>query len=89
MTKGDTKKFADRDISIVHMLPDFMVVIFPLLGGIVLLIVDFSFIVLGMMIVLAVLFFGGTAFIRSTFACKYCKQREISCPADEMFNKKK
>jgi len=87
--KGDTKNFADRDISMVHMIPDFMVVIFPLIGGIILLILDFSLYVLVLMIVLAVLFFSGTAFIRSTFTCKYCKQREIGCPADEMFSKKK
>jgi len=87
--KGDTKNFADRDISMVHMIPDFMVVIFPLIGGIILLILDFSLYVLVLMIVLAVLFFSGIAFIRSTFACKYCKQREIGCPADEMFSKKK
>ena len=85
--KGDTKKFADRDISMVHMIPDFMVVISPLAGGIVLLILDFSINILVLMVVLAILFFGGTAFIRSIFACKYCKQREIGCPADEMFNK--
>ena len=87
--KGDTKKFADRDISMVHMIPDFMVVIFPLIGGIIWLILDFSLYVLVLLIVLLVLFFSGTACIRSTFACKYCRQREIGCPADEMFSKKK
>lgn len=87
--KGDTKKFVDRDISIIHMIPDFLVVILPMVGGIILLIFDFSLLVLGLVVILGILFFGGTAFIRSTFACKYCNQREIGCPADEMFNKKK
>lgn len=87
--KGDTKKFADRNISMIHMIPDFLVVILPLVGGIILLISDFSLLILGLMVILGILFFGGTAFIRGTFACKYCKQREIGCPADEMFNKKK
>jgi hypothetical protein len=86
--KGDTKKFADRDISMIHMIPDFMVIIFPLVGGIILLIFEFSIITLFLMIILAVLFFSGTAFIRSTFACKYCKQKDIGCPADELFNKR-
>ena len=87
--KGDTKKFAERDISLVHMIPDFLVVIFPLIGGIILLILDFSISILIMMIVLIILFFGGTSFIRGSFACKYCKQKEIGCPADKIFNKKK
>ena len=87
--KGDTKKFAERDISFVHMIPDFLVVILPLLGGIILLIIDFSILVLSLMVVLVVLFFGGTAFIRGTFACKYCKQKDIGCPAYAIFNKEK
>ena len=86
--KGDTKNFSDRDISMVHMIPDFMVVIFPLIGGIILLLFDFSISTLVLMIILAVLFFSGTAFVRSTFACEYCKQKDIGCPADELFNKR-
>lgn len=87
--KGDTKKFADRDISTVHLIPDFMLVIFPLIGGVILLVLDFSFVLLGLLIILAIIFFSGTALIRGTFACKYCKQKDIGCPADEIFNKKK
>jgi hypothetical protein len=85
--KGDTKKFAERDISLVHLIPDFLVVIFPLVGGIVLLILDFSFLLLGLIILLVLLFFGGTAFIRSKLVCKHCKQKEIGCPAEKIFNK--
>ena len=87
--KGTTKKFADRDISVVHMIPDFLVVILPLVGGAFLLILDFSILVLSLMVIFGVLFFGGTAFIRGTFACRYCKQKDIGCPAFEIFNKKK
>jgi hypothetical protein len=86
--KGDTNKFADRDISIIHMIPDFLVVILPILGGFILLFLDFSFFVLSLMILLIVLFFCGTAFIRGIFACKYCKQKDIGCPAYAIFNKK-
>ena len=87
--KGDTKIFTDRDISIVHLIPDFLVVIIPLLGGIIMLILDFSFVLLGLLIILAIVFFSGTALMRGTFACKYCKQKDIGCPADDLFNKKK
>jgi hypothetical protein len=27
--------------------------------------------------------------IRGSIACKYCKQRELGCPAEQMFAKKK
>jgi hypothetical protein len=87
--KGDPNKFADRDISMVHMIPDFLVVILPILGGVILLFLDFSFFVLSLMVVLIVLFFGGSAFIRGIFACRYCKQKDIGCPAYDIFNKKK
>jgi hypothetical protein len=87
--KGDPNKFADREISLIHMIPDFLVVILPIMGGIILLFLDFSFFVLSLMVVLIVLFFGGSAFIRGIFACKYCKQKYIGCPAYAIFNKKK
>ena len=87
--KGDMKKFADRDISMAHMIPDFLVVILPLFGGIILLVLNFSILVLFLMVVLIVLFFGGTAFVRGAFACKYCRQKDIGCPAYTIFNKKK
>ena len=85
--KGDTKKFADRDITMVHLIPDFLVVIFPLVGGIVLLMLDFSFMLLGLVILLVLFFFGGTAVIRSKLVCNHCKQKEIGCPAEKIFNK--
>jgi len=38
--------------------------------------------------ILLVLSFGGNAFIRGSFACNYCKQKEIGCPAEKLFSKK-
>ena len=29
----------------------------------------------------------GNGFIRGTLTCKYCKQGELGCPADRLFNK--
>lgn len=84
--KGNTNKFSERDISIIHLLPDFMVVLIPLAGGIYLLITNFSFIILAMMICLSIIFFGGTAVLRTNYACRHCNQRTIGCPADTMFN---
>ena len=85
--KGDTKKFVERDISMLHMIPDFMVSILPLVGGIVLLILNFTIVVIVLIFIFAILSFGGTAFIRGTLICKRCKQKDIGCPAHKIFNK--
>jgi len=87
--KGEPKKFAERDISWYHLIPDFLVSIIPLVGGIIQLILNFSFTLIGMIIILVIIFFGGTAVIRWSFACKYCKQRELGCPAETLFGKEK
>ncbi len=86
--KGDPAKFVKKEVSWIQIVPDFLVFIFPLLGGIVLLITDFSYtILLLLLIFLFVLSFVGSAVIRGSFACKYCKQREIGCPAEKLFGK--
>lgn len=87
--KGDPQKFVEKEVTWKQILPDFLVFIFPLLGGIVLLIKDFSWIILLLLVILFVLSFFGSAVIRGSFACKYCKQREIGCPAERLFNKQK
>jgi hypothetical protein len=86
--QGDPRKFAERQFGWVDLVPDFLVLIFPLIGGIVLLITDFNWIILVLLIVLLVLSSAGNAFIRGSFACKYCKQKELGCPAEKLFNKK-
>jgi hypothetical protein len=87
--KGKTSKFIDKKISWYDLLPDFLVGIIPLVGGIILLYNDFSYILLGLIVLLLVIFFGGAGFIRGSFACRYCKQKELGCPAQEIFNKEK
>jgi hypothetical protein len=73
----------------LDLIPDFLVGFIPIVGGIIILIYDFSFIILGLIILLGIIFFGGTAYIRGSFACRYCKQKEFGCPAQEIFTKKK
>jgi hypothetical protein len=87
--KGDPKKFIEREVTVSDLLPDFLVALFPIAGGIILSIIDFSFIRIGLLILLILLSTSGTAFLRGSFACKYCKQRQIGCPADQFFNKNK
>ena len=87
--KGKPSKFIDKKISWYDLVPDFLVSIIPIIGGIILLTYDFSFLLLGLIIILVVIFFGGTGFIRGSFACRYCKQKELGCPAQKIFNKEK
>lgn len=85
--KGDPQRFVEKEISWSSMLPDFMVFIFPVIGGIILLVSGFSWLLVMMLAVVVILYLGGNAVIRGTFACKYCKQREIGCPAEKLFRK--
>ncbi len=87
--KGDPQKFVEKKVTWKQVLPDFLVFIFPLLGGVILLIRDFSWTILLLLVIMFVLSFVGSAVIRGSFACKYCRQREIDCPAEKLFNKKK
>jgi hypothetical protein len=85
--KGDPQRFINKEVSWYDLLPDFMVSLFPLIGGIILLIKDFNWLLLLLLVIMLALSFGGNAIIRGSFACKYCKQREIGCPAERLFNK--
>lgn len=85
--KGDPQKFSEGQIRWVDLVPDFLVSIIPLIAGIVLLIMSFSWLILALLIVLVGLSSAGNAFVRGSYACKYCKQRELGCPAEKLFNK--
>ncbi|VVB51560.1 Uncharacterised protein [uncultured archaeon] len=87
--KGDSKKFCKMQISWKDIIPDFLVSLIPMAAGVILLIRDFNWLVLASIILLAVFGFVGSGLVRSQLACKYCKQREIGCPAEQLFNKKK
>jgi len=87
--KGDNKKFAKRQITWKDMIPDFLVSMIPFVAGIVLLIIRFNWMLLIAVILLFFLTFMGNAFIHGSLICKYCKQREIGCPAEKLFDKKK
>ena len=85
--KGSPKAFRKDKITWKDILPDFLVSIIPLIAGIVLLILNFNWLVLSLIILLVILASGGSGFVRGTLACKFCKQRELGCPAEQMFNK--
>jgi hypothetical protein len=78
-----------KRISWRDLVPDFMVSLIPLGVGITMLIRSFSWPVLLLIIMLLFLGSAGTGFVRGQFACKYCKQRELGCPAEQLFSKTK
>ncbi|MBL7185662.1 MAG: hypothetical protein ISS70_05000 [Phycisphaerae bacterium] len=85
-SRGDPRRFIEREVSWADLLPDFMVAILPAIV-VILLVRDFNWLVLVLLVLLFVLSFGGNAVIRGSFTCKHCKQREIGCPAERLFNK--
>jgi hypothetical protein len=87
--KGNPQKFIDRKVTWRDVVPDFLVFIFPLIGGIIGLFLHFSWIVVGALIALAMFSFGGNALVRGMLACKHCKQRDLGCPAVQLFNQGK
>ena len=43
--------------------------------------------VLVLVAVLLILGFPGTAFVRGQLACRFCRQRELGCPAEQLFDR--
>jgi hypothetical protein len=87
--KGNPDDFTRMSIRWYDLLPDLMVFIVPVIVGLGILVLHFDIIVLLVMILLFVLGTFGNALVRMQFACPYCKQRELGCPAEKLFSKKK
>ncbi|MFH1428159.1 MAG: hypothetical protein ABIH39_00270, partial [Candidatus Margulisiibacteriota bacterium] len=87
--KGDPEQFVTRCITWKDIFPDFFIAVIPLLCGMVLLYLSFSIALLMVLTLLFFLYFAGNAMLRGTFACRYCKQRELGCPAGKVLNKKR
>ncbi len=85
--KGTAEVFVKRKVSWLILLPDLLITLIPLLTGIALLLINFSWLILALLIVLAILTTGGNGFVRNTLACKFCRQRVIGCPAEQLFDK--
>lgn len=86
--KGNSKRFCQMKLAWKDLAPDLMVGLIPLVIGIIFLVYDFSWIMLILVIALFLLISFGNAFVRGSLACKYCRQRELGCPAEKLFAKK-
>jgi hypothetical protein len=87
--KGNPKKFIEYQINWIDIIPDLLVFLIPMVLGIYLVLTKFNFIILILVVLLFCLGFVGNGIIRGSIACKYCKQRELGCPAEKLFNKSK
>jgi hypothetical protein len=85
---GDPQRFIEREVVWRDIVPDMMVLVFPMVGGIALLIKDFTWTLTVVLLALALISMGGNAVVRGSFACKHCKQRELGCPAQELFSQR-
>ena len=86
LAQGDPHTFGSRDISWLAVAPDFLVSILPLIGGIALIILrGWNWLTVALLVLLLAFAFGAPPVVRNSLACKYCKQRQIACPAHELF----
>ena len=85
--RGKPERFTQNKTIWKDVVPDFLVSIIPMLVGIVVLVMHFSWLILFLIVLLFLLGFSGSALIRSRLACKYCKKRELGCPAQRLFEK--
>ncbi len=84
-SRGDPRSFVQRQICWKDRAPELFVILFPALGGAYLLAAHFSWSTLGAMAALLLLSLGGKATVRRSYACRYCKQKELGCPALAIF----
>jgi len=87
--KGDPERFSRMTLTWKDIFPDFLAFIIPVLAGILLLVQEFSLAILLLVIALLLLGFPGNALVRGQLACRYCRQREIGCPARQLFDQSK
>jgi hypothetical protein len=87
--RGDPDRFVDHKVTLADMLPDLLVVLLPLAGGIVSLILHFSWLYLLLLLALLVLSFAGNGLIRGSLVCTHCAQAQLGCPALGLLGGKK
>ncbi len=85
--RGNPKAFAQREVTWLAILPDFLTTLFPVFGGIVLLASSFAWTIVGAMVLLLLLSTWGNSLVRGRLACRFCKQRCLGCPAERLFQK--
>ena len=88
LKRGDPQVLAQGTASWKDVAPDMAVSLLPVVAGVVLLIRSFNWALLVAMLALLALSMGGNAIMRGRFLCRYCRQREIGCPAARLFEQR-
>lgn len=86
--KGETSRFCVKSMTWKDLASDMMVSLIPLVAGIVLMLIKFDLLLLVSVIMIFLLTTMGNAFVRGSLACRYCRQRDLGCPAEKLFNKR-
>ncbi len=86
--KENSSKFCNRNMTWKDLIPDILISLIPFISGVILLTTKFNFMLLTAMLLLVFFTTFGNSFIRGNLVCKHCKQKELGCPADVLFNKK-
>jgi hypothetical protein len=84
--QGDNSTFCLTDMTWKDMIPDILLSLIPIVIGIILLITGFDIILLSALMILVLLTTMGNGYVRGTLTCKHCKQKDLGCPADKLFN---
>jgi hypothetical protein len=87
--RGNISNFCSLRMTWKDMIPDLLVTLIPVAVGIFLLISNFDVVILIAILLLIILTTAGNGFIRGHLTCRFCKQKELGCPAEELFNKGK
>lgn len=85
--RGVRSDFCKDTFSWKQMIPDLMVPVIPLTAGIVMLILKPDTFLIVSLLLLLVLSTTGSGIVRKELSCKYCHQKDLGCPAWELFNK--
>ncbi len=81
--QGDAKEFS-KTKNLVPALVFMMITIFsPIIAGIILLIVNFSWQMLGLLIVYLLITIVPNFFLKKNLCCDRCRQGQLGCPAYE------
>ena len=88
--RGDAHRFVSREVTWKDIAPDFLVSLIPVIVAAYLMMTQgFDWLLLALLLSMLLLGFAGNALVRGRLACKFCRQRIIGCPAEQLFNKSK
>ncbi|MBU1026572.1 MAG: hypothetical protein KKA31_02460 [Candidatus Margulisbacteria bacterium] len=85
--QGSAKAFTERTVGLKDFIPQLLGSVIPIAAGIYLLIINFSWIILGLTLWPVIIWFLGNPIVFGKLACPHCRQAEICCPVYKMFSK--